>query len=84
MKKEELMHIGAVAKSTGLSVRQIRHWSDKGYVTPSISQCGDICYRLYGGEDVNRLERIKAYLDEGYTLKASVEKVRKEDGNDEK
>ena len=84
MKREELMQIGDAAQITGLSIPQIRYWSDKGFVSPTISRHGDICYRFYGPEEIRKLKQIKANLDKGYTLSASVNKLRKEGGNDEK
>ena len=73
----EKKFIGEVAKITGLSIRQIRYWSDKGFVpAPEISRCGDISYRMYGPEDVACIKQVKSYLDEGFTLKAASVRTR--------
>lgn len=43
-----LLTIGELARSTGLTVRTIRYWSDEGVLTPVARSAGD--HRLYDAE----------------------------------
>jgi len=42
------------AEATGLSVRVLRHWDERGVVSPSRTPAG---HRLYDADDVVRLHR---------------------------
>ncbi|GAA4934367.1 DNA-binding transcriptional MerR regulator [Actinomycetospora succinea] len=46
--------VGELAEATGLSVRVLRHWDERGVVTPSRTPAG---HRLYSAADVVRLHR---------------------------
>ena len=46
--------VGELAEATGLSVRVLRHWDERGVVSPSRTPAG---HRLYGADDVVRLHR---------------------------
>lgn len=52
-----LLHIGAVAERTGLSLRTLRHYDEIGLVTPSQRSEGG--FRLYSAEDVERILLIR-------------------------
>lgn len=52
-----LRAIGAVAKETGLTPRTIRYYEEVGLLRPAIRVKG--ADRLFDGEDVQRLHRIK-------------------------
>lgn len=62
----DLVHIGAVAERTGLSLRTLRHYDDVGLVQPSGRTQGG--FRLYSGSDVNRLLLIRRMKPLGFTL----------------
>lgn len=57
MDDENLLTIGALAERTGLTVKTIRFYSDKGIVAPTChSPAG---YRLYDGHALARLELVR-------------------------
>ncbi|MFG2375569.1 MerR family transcriptional regulator [Streptomyces sp. NPDC048504] len=63
-----LLTIGELARSTGLTVRTIRYWSDEGVLTPVTRSAGG--YRLYDAECVARLELIRTLRELGLGLDA--------------
>jgi DNA-binding transcriptional MerR regulator len=63
-----LLTIGELARSTGLTVRTIRYWSDEGVLTPVTRSAGG--YRLYDAESVARLELIRTLRELGLGLDA--------------
>ncbi|WP_051834053.1 MerR family transcriptional regulator [Streptomyces sp. NRRL S-646] len=67
-----LFTIGELARSTGLTVRTIRYWSDEGVLTPVTRSTGG--YRLYDAESAARLELIRTLRELGLGL-ADVRKV---------
>ncbi len=75
---EEMVSIGEAASMCEMSVRRVRYLSDQGYITePFKSISGEICYRLYTMDHIGQIKQIKAFQDEGYTLKAAVIKSKK-------
>jgi MerR family glutamine synthetase transcriptional repressor len=58
--------LGQVRELTGLTDRRIRYYEQLGLLLPLRSHGRQ---RLYTGEDVDRLRRIKALLDAGVSLK---------------
>lgn len=70
-----LVGIGEVSTVTGIPQRQIRYWEEKGIIT-SVPGEKDASTRRYDYPTIKRMILIKELLDEGYTLKAAVEKVR--------
>ena len=67
-----LFTIGELARSTGLTVRTIRYWSDEGVLTPVTRSTGG--YRLYDAESAARLELIRTLRELGLGL-ADVRRV---------
>ena len=65
--------IGDMSKSTGVSSRQLRYWEEKGYIK-SIND-GDGNKRKFTINEYCHIRLIKHFLDEGYTLNASIEKA---------
>jgi len=68
--------IGDAAKITGVSEKQLRNWEKCQYlqgIQRSIS--GERAYRRYGEAEINQIQIIKTYLDEGYTLAVSAAKA---------
>ncbi|MDT0609368.1 helix-turn-helix domain-containing protein [Streptomyces lancefieldiae] len=63
-----LMTIGALARTTGLTVRTIRYWSDEGALPPVTRSAGG--YRLYDAGSVARLELIRTLRELGLGLDA--------------
>jgi len=67
--------IGEVSQITSIPPRQIRYWEEKGIITSLTEEEGK--NRRYNYENIKKMLLIKELLDEGYTLDASAEKVKK-------
>lgn len=67
--------IGEVSQITGIPTRQIRYWEEKGIVESLTEEEGK--NRRYDYENIKKMLLIKELMDEGYTLDASAEKVKK-------
>ncbi|WP_119790028.1 MerR family transcriptional regulator [Flavobacterium anhuiense] len=67
--------IGEVSQITGIPTRQIRYWEDKGIISSLTEEEGK--NRRYNYENIKKMLLIKELIDEGYTLDASAEKVKK-------
>lgn len=61
-----LLQIGQVAERTGLSLRTIRWYEEEGLVVPTARTAGG--FRLYGEEDVARLEVVRRMKPLGFAL----------------
>jgi len=59
--------VGELARRTGLSVRTLRYYDEIRLLSPSRRTQGG--HRLYTGEDVVRLQRIKSLRALGFTLR---------------
>ena len=78
MKKihEKIYSIGEAARKCGVSIKQIRHWEDKGYIPePDRVVCGERAYRKFGPEEMKIIKKIKAGLDAGFTLQAAAKRA---------
>lgn len=67
--------IGEVSQITGIPTRQIRYWEDKGIIASLTEEEGK--NRRYNYENIKKMLLIKELMEEGYTLDASTEKVKK-------
>ncbi|MFT4204525.1 MAG: MerR family transcriptional regulator [Chitinophagaceae bacterium] len=67
--------IGEVSEITGIPTRQIRYWEEKGIIISLTEEEGK--NRRYNYENIKKMLLMKELLDEGYTLDASAEKVKK-------
>ncbi len=67
-----LVGISELSKMTDVSPRQLRYWEEKGYIDSLQQDGGNRKYRL---PIVLKVELIKRFLDEGYTLGTAVEKA---------
>jgi DNA-binding transcriptional MerR regulator len=65
------IHIGEVADLTGLSLRTIRHYDEIGLVAASGRSEGG--FRLYTGDDVERLLLVKQMKPLGFSLEEMIE-----------
>ncbi|HEY8984860.1 MAG TPA: MerR family transcriptional regulator [Streptomyces sp.] len=63
-----LFTIGELARSSGLSVRTVRYWSDEGVLDPVGRSSGG--YRLYDADGAARLELIRTLRELGLGLDA--------------
>ncbi|MGO3609095.1 MAG: MerR family transcriptional regulator [Enterococcus sp.] len=81
MKKNKVQHliesdefvvgISELSKMTGVSPRQIRYWEQKGYIRSTGEKSGNRKFKL---PMVVKVEMIKLFLDEGYTLTVACER----------
>lgn len=65
-KERELSRVGEVAEQLGVSPRTIKYYEELGLVQPEARSSGG--FRLYGEEEVQRLERILRMKGIGYSL----------------
>jgi DNA-binding transcriptional MerR regulator len=65
-KEKELSRVGEVAERLGVSPRTIKYYEELGLVQPEARSPGG--FRLYGEEEVQRLERILRMKGIGYSL----------------
>ncbi|MBO0453969.1 MULTISPECIES: MerR family transcriptional regulator [Enterococcus] len=73
-----LIGISELSKMTNVSPRQIRYWEQRKYIESTGEKSGNRKFRL---PMVIKVEIIKHYLDEGYTLTAAVEKAQERQEN---
>ncbi|MCC2593594.1 HEAT repeat domain-containing protein [Tessaracoccus sp. OS52] len=66
MDDEVWLRVGEVARRTGLSVRTLHHWDERGLLVPSGRSASD--YRLYSADDLRRLLRIQHLKSLGLSL----------------
>lgn len=72
--------IGETSKKTGVSQKQLRSWEQSAYLTDiARSISGEIAYRRYSEEQVEFIKRIKAYLNDGFTLATASKKAQEEE-----
>lgn len=69
-----MIGIGEVSQITGIPIRQIRYWEEKGIVTSLTEEEGK--NRRYDYPNIKKMLLIKELMDEGYTLDAAAEKVK--------
>ena len=70
------LSIGETARLCNVSVKQIRHWAEKGYIPePERVICGQRSYRMFGKDDLGIIKGIKSYIDEGYRVPIAVQKA---------
>lgn len=67
--------IGEVSQITSIPTRQIRYWEDKGIISSLTKEDGK--NRRYNYENIKKMLLIKELLDEGYTLDAATQKIKK-------
>lgn len=70
-----IVGIGEVSQITGIPTRQIRYWEEKEIIYSVTEEEGK--NRRYDYKNIKKMLLIKELLDEGYTLDASAEKVKK-------
>ena len=70
-----IVGIGEVSQITDIPTRQIRYWEDKGIITSLTEEEGK--NRRYDYKNIKKMILIKELLEEGYTLDASANKVKR-------
>ena len=71
VKNEKPVSIGTAAAATNTTVKMLRYWQEKGYINPERVYSGSRGFRWYYPEDLEKITKIKSYIDQGYTLNAS-------------
>jgi len=66
MDEKRHWRVGELASQSGLTVRTLHHWEERGLLRPS--ERTGAGYRLYSADDVRRLYRIAALRDLGLSL----------------
>src|SRR5947209_2153502 len=64
--ERQLWRVGGLARRAGVSVRALHHYDEIGLLSPSARL--EAGYRLYGAEDVIRLQQIKSLRALGFSL----------------
>ena len=68
--------IGDTSSMTGVSQRQIRNWEARGYIPEAGRVVSGVrAYRRFTLDQVEIIQKIKGYLDEGYTLHTAAAKA---------
>ncbi len=62
----------------GVSARRLYYWELKGAIQPRLITLGSREFRRYSEKDVNKLKKIKYYLEEGFILDKAFEKANSE------
>jgi PAS domain S-box-containing protein len=72
----------AVSRRTGIPAATLRTWEHRyGFMRPRRSPSG---YRLYGNEEIARIERVKYLAGQGVRISAAMRTVIEEAGDDER
>ena len=76
--REITYSISEVEKMNGgeISQKQIRYWVERGYVQSNRNVCGLVAYHRFTPSQVELIQKIKRYLDHGYTLARAAELAR--------
>lgn len=64
--EEKTFKVGELARRTGLTVRTLHHYDEIGLLVPSRRTVSD--HRLYGFDDLDRLQRILSLRQLGFSL----------------
>ncbi len=75
------MSIGDAADASNTTVKMLRYWEEKGHISPERIYSGSRGFRWYSPADIQRITRIKNYIDQGYTLQASAQMAAEEQSN---
>src|SRR5690625_1575731 len=70
-----IVGIGEVSEITGIPARKIRYWEEKGAIQSEEGAEGST--RRYNYLNVKKMLLIQEMIDEGFTLDASIKKVKK-------
>ena len=65
--------IGDTAKMTGVSQKQLRSWCGKFIPEPERIVCGQRSFRRFSEQQIQIIQKVKAYLDQGFTLSAAAQ-----------
>ena len=64
--------IGDVAEQTGITEKRLRYWELRGFIKPQKMVLGKRYLRRYSEDQIRFIRAVKAQLDKGFTLQASI------------
>ena len=64
--REEALKVGELARRTGLSVRTLHHYDEIGLLSPARRTASG--HRLYGRDEIQRLQQIRSLRQLGFSL----------------
>ena len=73
IKMEKPVSIGTAAEASNTTLKMLRYWEEKGFIKPERVYSGSRGFRFYHPEDLQKITRIKNYIDQGYTLQAAAQ-----------
>ena len=68
-----IVGIGEVAEITGVPVRKLRYWQEKGIISPVDANASS---RQFDLANIKKIILVQELLDDGYTLDAAAAKVK--------
>lgn len=67
-----------VARDVGISLRQLYYWiHELRAVKPKSQRHGKRTFQYFTSEDLRVLKSVKRFMEQGYTLRAAVQKAKK-------
>ena len=81
VKIEKPVSIGTAAEATNTTVKMLRYWEERGYISPERVYSGSRGYRFYHPADLQKITRIKNCIDQGYTLQAAAQMADEKQSN---
>ena len=75
MKKVQWLSSSEVRKRLDISLRQLYYWELKGIVRPHSITMGSREFKRYSLEDLDTLQKVKTFLDQGYTLTSAAHRA---------
>ena len=69
------MTAGQVRKTTGVSRSQLRYWESRRIITPTLVTHASRAWRLYPGDQVEKIMALKQMIDDGYSLRGAVRRL---------
>lgn len=73
MSSNRVLRIGEVSRRTGVAVSTLRAWERRyGLLDPERTEGG---HRLYGTADIERVRRMQALLDQGWSASAAADEI---------
>ena len=67
-----------IKELVNISSRRLYYWELRGAIKPKQITLGSREFRRYSEKDMEKLKKIKHYLDEGFILDKAFEKTEKE------
>lgn len=75
MDENKIYTSSEVTRKLKISLRQLYYWELKGIIKPECVTMGSREFKRYSQEDVNVLQKVKSYLEQGYTLNSAVQRA---------